>query len=93
MLSAYLLHDQALQIAMEVDEDRRSQDRSRFAPYYRSLPVAHVAMLPAQWPEQLIQERIKGSYLERQLRAKRRKYRKKWKMFEEVKLIEYGKTW
>ena len=75
LLSAYLLHDHALEIAAATDPFQRVSNEdeggSHFAPYYRSLPVNH-QMLPAQWPEQILSERIKGSFLERQLRAKRR---------------------
>eukprot|EP00434_Breviolum_minutum_P019473 symbB.v1.2.017175.t1/scaffold1301.1/size126134/10 len=73
LLSAYLLHDHALEIAATDPFQRVSNEDgggSHFAPYYRSLPVNH-QMLPAQWPEQSLSERIKGSFLERQLRAKR----------------------
>ena len=79
LLSAYLLHDHALEIAATDPFQRVSNEDgggSHFAPYYRSLPVNH-QMLPAQWPEHYLSERIKGSFLERQLRAKRRSEKNK----------------
>ena len=90
LLSAYLLHDHALEIAATDPFQRVSNEDgggSHFAPYYRSLPVNH-QMLPAQWPEQSLSERIKGSFLERQLRAKRRKNKKNGRVnnFGEVQL-------